>query len=77
LTPALLVKAFRGELVPQDPNDELASVLLERIRAARAVAEETGTKLRQRKASAMSDRKSKVEVLMLKKTSNTRTSRPS
>jgi type I restriction enzyme, S subunit len=35
LTPALLVKAFRGELVPQDPNDEPASVLLERIRAAR------------------------------------------
>jgi type I restriction enzyme, S subunit len=36
LTPALLAKAFRGELVPQDPSDEPASVLLERIRAARA-----------------------------------------
>jgi len=35
LTPALLAKAFRGELVPQDPGDEPASVLLERIRAAR------------------------------------------
>ena len=35
LTPALLAKAFRGELVPQDPNDEPASVLLGRIRAAR------------------------------------------
>jgi type I restriction enzyme S subunit len=35
LTPALLAKAFRGELVPQDPNDEPASALLERIRAAR------------------------------------------
>jgi type I restriction enzyme S subunit len=34
LTPALLAKAFRGELVRQDPNDEPASVLLERIRAA-------------------------------------------
>jgi type I restriction enzyme S subunit len=32
LTPSLLAKAFRGELVPQDPNDEPASVLLERIR---------------------------------------------
>jgi len=35
LTPALLAKAFRGELVPQDPTDEPASVLMERIRAAR------------------------------------------
>ena len=31
LTPASLAKAFRGELVPQDPNDEPASVLLARI----------------------------------------------
>jgi type I restriction enzyme S subunit len=32
---AIFAKAFRGELVPQDPNDEPASVLLERIRAER------------------------------------------
>jgi type I restriction enzyme, S subunit len=32
---AILAKAFRGELVPQDPNDEPAAVLLERIRAER------------------------------------------
>lgn len=31
LTPALLSKAFRGELVPQDPNDEPATELLKRI----------------------------------------------
>jgi len=36
LTQSILAKAFRGELVPQDPNDELASVLLERIREERA-----------------------------------------
>lgn len=35
LEPALLAKAFRGELVPQDPNDEHASVLLDRIRVGR------------------------------------------
>jgi type I restriction enzyme, S subunit len=35
LTPALLAKAFRGELVPQDPNDEPASVLLERVKAVK------------------------------------------
>jgi len=31
----ILAKAFAGELVPQDPNDEPAEVLLERIRAQR------------------------------------------
>jgi type I restriction enzyme S subunit len=30
---AILAKAFRGELVPQDPNDEPASVLLQRIKS--------------------------------------------
>ena len=32
---SILAKAFRGELVPQDPNDEPSTVLLERIRAER------------------------------------------
>ena len=32
LTPSLLARAFAGKLVPQDPTDEPASVLLERIR---------------------------------------------
>jgi len=32
---SILERAFRGELVPQDPSDEPASVLLERIRAER------------------------------------------
>jgi hypothetical protein len=35
-TGATIGKAFRGELVAQDPNDEPASVLLERIREDRA-----------------------------------------
>ena len=38
LTQSILAKAFRGELVPQDPNDEPASRLLERIQAQRTNA---------------------------------------
>ena len=38
LTPALLAKAFRGELVPQDPNDEPAAELLKRLAASRGDA---------------------------------------
>ena len=45
-----LAKAFRGELVPQDPADEPAEVLLERIRAAKA--EEAPVVRRPRAAAA-------------------------
>lgn len=41
LDQAVLAKAFRGELVPQDPADEPASVLLERIRAEREALPKT------------------------------------
>jgi type I restriction enzyme S subunit len=33
LDQSILAKAFRGELVPQDPNDEPAEKLLARIKA--------------------------------------------
>jgi type I restriction enzyme S subunit len=53
LTPALLAKAFRGELVPQDPGDEPASALLERIRAERqAEAAASGPSRRGRRQAA-------------------------
>lgn len=42
LEQSILAKAFRGELVPQDPNDEPASVLLERIRAQRVAVGRKG-----------------------------------
>ncbi|HKP45933.1 MAG TPA: restriction endonuclease subunit S [Pyrinomonadaceae bacterium] len=63
LTPALLAKAFRGELVPQDPNDEPASVLLDRIRAART-EEQNQPKPRRLKTPKT---RSKAEVIMLKR----------
>ena len=38
LNQSILAKAFRGELVPQDPTDEPVADLLARIRAERAAA---------------------------------------
>ncbi len=38
LRQSILKQAFSGRLVPQDPNDEPAAVLLERIRVERAAA---------------------------------------
>lgn len=52
---ALIAKAFRGELVPQDPNDEPASVLLEQIKAQReaeAAAKKPAKRGRKKKADA-------------------------
>jgi len=41
LAPSLLARAFAGKLVPQDPTDEPASRLLQRIRTAASSASET------------------------------------
>ncbi|MCD7819782.1 MAG: restriction endonuclease subunit S, partial [Lachnospiraceae bacterium] len=39
---SILQMAVQGKLVPQDPNDEPASVLLERIRAEKAAMVKAG-----------------------------------
>ena len=55
LTQSILAKAFRGELVAQDPNDEPADKLLERIAAARAEADalaKTAKKVGRKQATA-------------------------
>ena len=39
ITQSILAKAFRGELVPQDPNDEHASIFLEKINAEKKLQE--------------------------------------
>jgi type I restriction enzyme, S subunit len=57
LTQSILAKAFRGELVPQDPNDEPASVLLERIKEERAKSTDTKSKPR---SSSRSRRQEKL-----------------
>jgi len=62
VTPALLAKAFRGELVPQDPDNEPASILLDRIRSARAAEP---ARPRQRKGGRRSGKTQKAEIIVL------------
>ncbi len=49
LTQSILAKAFRGELVPQDPNDEPASELLKRIREQRSKSQEKPSRKKRNK----------------------------
>lgn len=52
LTSSILAKAFRGELVMQDPNDEPASQLLERIKSRQLEAPKPTKKARSTKVKA-------------------------
>ena len=61
---SILAQAFRGELVPQDPRDEPASLLLERIRAER----EAAAAEKKKPARARDKRKRRANVKAKKKT---------
>jgi type I restriction enzyme S subunit len=49
LRQSILKKAFEGKLVPQDPNDEPATVLLERIKAEKEKPAPSGRKVNNKK----------------------------
>ena len=57
LDQSILSKAFRGELVPQDPKDEPAADLLARIRATREAAEAKKKTTRKKKAKKKATRR--------------------
>ena len=64
LRQSILKKAFSGQLVPQNPRDENASVLLERIRESRRYQEENKVSVpKPRKQVAMKKDLSIIEVL--------------
>ena len=63
LDAAILAKAFRGELVPQDPNDEPASVLLERIKAEREAEGVTRTRSKRFKVTLSEEVKRQLDEL--------------
>ena len=54
LRQAILKKTFAGQLIPQDPEDEPASILLERIKAVKSAPSQVNkrTKRRREKATA-------------------------
>jgi type I restriction enzyme S subunit len=55
LSQSVLAKAFRGELVPQDPNDEPAEKLLERIMKEKAKMEAELKKTKKKKSRKKCD----------------------
>ena len=52
LRQSILKKAFSGQLVPQDPDDEPASVLLERIKEEKAARSQSNTRAKRRREKA-------------------------
>ena len=52
LRQAILKKAFAGQLIPQDPEDEPASILLERIKAVQSAWSQVNKRTRRRREKA-------------------------
>ena len=52
LRQSILKKAFSGQLVPQDPDDEPASILLERIKVEKAARSQNNTRAKRRRTTA-------------------------
>ena len=52
LRQSILKKAFSGQLIPQDPHDEPASILLERIKAEKAARSQNNTRAKRRRTTA-------------------------
>ena len=52
LRQSILKNAFSGQLIPQDPDDEPASSLLERIKAEKAARSQNNTRAKRRRTTA-------------------------
>jgi type I restriction enzyme S subunit len=75
LPQSILAKAFRGELVAQDPNDEPASVLLERIKLEKEklAAEKKGKKTKEYSIEETPVKIAADKKVKYKKTKNAKT----
>jgi hypothetical protein len=70
LRQSILASAFTGKLVPQDPDDEPASVLVERIREERAAAVQNAGRRRHAGRRGQSSKKGEPAMVKTRKEIN-------